>query len=141
MRREIGILALAIALAMALALVVNAQQMPQTVNIYEVSSSQVAQYFSSGKIDLFLNPWALPPSTLSQLSTNPNITFVSPAPISIYDYLFNPYPPSNTTFNPFAYTYVRFLMNYLVDRSGVISQVFGGNAQPMIAWPSVFAPQ
>ncbi|MFP3313123.1 MAG: ABC transporter substrate-binding protein [Thermocladium sp.] len=139
MRKEIWILALAIALAMGLALVAYAQQMPQTVNIYEVSSSQVPQYFSSGKIDIFLNPWALPPSTLSQLSSNPNITFVSPAPISIYDYLFNPYP-SNTTFNPFAYRYVRFLMNYLVDRSGVISQVFSGNAQPMVAWPSIFAP-
>ncbi|WP_243675335.1 hypothetical protein [Vulcanisaeta distributa] len=94
-------------------LIVNAQQtMPSTVNLYEVTPTEAVQYFTSGRIDIYLNPFALPPNILSQLSTTPGIQMVSPAVTSAYDLLFNPYP-SNTTFNPFAYWQFRFLMNYL----------------------------
>ncbi|MGC8605948.1 MAG: ABC transporter substrate-binding protein [Vulcanisaeta sp.] len=135
------ILVLMTLLILSLVLVLNAQQaapMPQTVNIYEVPRDQIAQYFASGKIDVFLNPWAIPVNVLQQLLQNPNVTFVSPGLISAYDLLFNPYP-SNTTFNPFAYWQVRFLMNYLVDRDRYVTQVFFGYAIPMYSWPSSFA--
>jgi len=137
------IITLSILLIIILTLIpgINAQQappMPQTINIYEVPRDQIAQYFASGKIDVFLNPWAIPVNVLQQLQQNPNVTFVSPGLISAYDLLFNPYP-SNTTFNPFAYWQVRFLMNYLVDRDRIVTQVFFGNAVPMYDWPSAFA--
>ncbi|WP_243678615.1 hypothetical protein [Vulcanisaeta distributa] len=84
---------------LVLGLAVNAQQtMPSTVNLYEVTPTEAVQYFTSGKIDIYLNPFALPPNVLSQLSTTPGIQMVSPAITSAYDLLFNPYP-SNTTFN------------------------------------------
>ncbi|WP_069808343.1 ABC transporter substrate-binding protein [Vulcanisaeta thermophila] len=121
-----------------LAIAQQAPPMPQVINVYEVPRDQIPQYFSTGKIDVFLNPWAIPPNILTQLQQNPNITFVSPGLISGYDLLFNPYP-SNTTFNPFAYWQVRFLMNYLVDRERIVTEVFLGNAMPMQAWPGLFA--
>lgn len=116
----------------------QATPMPQTVTITEVPKDQVALYFQSGKIDIYLNPWALPVNVLAQLQQNPNVTIVSPGMISAYDLIFNPYP-SNTTFNPFAYRQFRFLMNYLVHRSAIVQQVFHGLATPMVAWPGPFA--
>ncbi|AEA12669.1 oligopeptide ABC transporter, substrate-binding protein [Thermoproteus uzoniensis 768-20] len=116
----------------------SSSSMPQTITVTEVPKDQVALYFQSGKIDMYLNPWALPTNVLAQLQQNPNVTFVSPGMISAYDLLFNPYP-SNTTFNPFAYRQFRFLMNYLVHRSAIVQQVFHGLATPMVAWPGPFA--
>lgn len=134
----LAITALAIVLVMA-GLAINAQQtMPSTVNLYEVTPTEAVQYFTSSRIDIYLNPFALPPNVLSQLSTTPGIQMVSPAITSAYDLLFNPYP-SNTTFNPFAYWQFRFLMNYLVDRHAIITQVFSGYATPMYDWPGPFA--
>jgi peptide/nickel transport system substrate-binding protein len=128
-------------IALALSLTINAQQtltMPSTIYVYEVSPTEAVQYFTSNKIDIYLNPFALPPNVLSQLATTPGIQMVSPAITSGYDLLFNPYP-SNTTFNPFAYWQVRFLMNYLVDRSAIVTQVFSGYATPVYDWPGPFA--
>ena len=138
-RALVAVVTALIAALLALGFAVNAQQtMPSTVNLYEVTPTEAVQYFTSGKIDIYLNPFALPPNVLSQLSTTPGIQMVSPSITSAYDLLFNPYP-GNTTFNPFAYWQVRFLMNYLVDRSSIITQVFSGYATPMYSWPGPFA--
>jgi peptide/nickel transport system substrate-binding protein len=138
MTKKTLLLAIALAALLATYLVSAQTTMPQTVTVLEVPTDQAALYMSSGKIDLYLNPWALPVNVLTQLQQNPNVTMVSPGMISGYDLLFNPYP-SNTTFNPFAYWQFRFLMNYLVDRDGIVTQVFKGFATPMVTWPGPFA--
>ncbi|MBP1449043.1 MAG: ABC transporter substrate-binding protein, partial [Thermoproteus sp.] len=111
--------------------------MPQTVTVTEIPPDQAYLYFSSGKIDLYLNPWKLPPDVLARLQGNPNFTLVSPTMRAAYALLFNPYP-SNKTFNPFAYRQFRFLMNYLVDRSGYVARIFKGLGTPMLALPGHF---
>ncbi|MGC9170253.1 MAG: ABC transporter substrate-binding protein [Thermoproteus sp.] len=131
-------LAAAVLVLSAYLSIAQATPMPQTITVTEIPNDQVPLYFQSGKIDLHLNPWAIPVNIITQLQQNPNITFVSPGMISGYDLLFNPYP-SNKTFNPFAYRQFRFLMNYLVDRSGIVQQVFHGLATPILAWPGPFA--
>jgi Predicted solute binding protein len=139
--RKVVILAALTAAVLVLSAYLSTAQatpMPQTVTVTEVPNDQVPLYFQSGRIDLHLNPWALPVNIVAQLQQNPNLTLVSPGMISAYDLLFNPYP-SNKTFNPFAYRQFRFLMNYLVDRSGIVQQVFHGLATPMVAWPGPFA--
>jgi peptide/nickel transport system substrate-binding protein len=139
-RKVVILAALAAAVLVLSAYLSTAQAtpMPQTVTVTEIPNDQVPLYFQSGRIDLHLNPWALPVNIVAQLQQNPNLTLVSPGMISAYDLLFNPYP-SNKTFNPFAYRQFRFLMNYLVDRSGIVQQVFHGLATPMVAWPGPFA--
>lgn len=139
--RKTILLAAALAAVLVLSAYLSTAQatpMPQTVTVTEVPNNQVPLYFQSGKIDLHLNPWALPVDVLTRLQQNPNLTLVSPGMISGYDLLFNPYP-SNKTFNPFAYRQFRFLMNYLVHRTAIVDQVFHGLATPMIAWPGPFA--
>jgi peptide/nickel transport system substrate-binding protein len=111
--------------------------MAQTVQVMEVQPSLVPQYLQTDQIDLFLNPFAIPSNIFQTLTTIPGVSLVSPAVTGADDLLFNPYP-SNTTFNPFAYWQFRFLMNYLVDRSYAVNQVFHGFATPMLAWPYVF---
>jgi Predicted solute binding protein len=111
--------------------------MAQTVQVMEVQPSLVPQYLQTDQIDLFLNPFAIPSNIFQTLTTIPGVSLVSPTVTGADDLLFNPYP-SNTTFNPFAYWQFRFLMNYLVDRSYAVNQVFHGFATPMLAWPYVF---
>lgn len=111
--------------------------MPQTIYVTSVQPSLVPQYLQTDQIDLYLNPFAIPPDVFQTLTTIPGVSLVSPAISGADDLLFNPYP-SNTTFNPFAYWQFRFLMNYLVDRTYAVNQVFHGFASPMVAWPFVF---
>ncbi|WP_243681318.1 ABC transporter substrate-binding protein [Vulcanisaeta souniana] len=120
--------------------VASAQQTtPSTINLYEVTPTEAVQYFTSGRIDIYLNPFALPTNVLTQLSSTSGIQMVSPSITSAFDLLFNP-APSNTTFNPpFAYWQFRYLMNYIADRHGIITQLFSGYATPIYNWPGPYA--
>ncbi|MGC8570711.1 MAG: ABC transporter substrate-binding protein, partial [Caldivirga sp.] len=111
--------------------------MAQTIELIQVSPTLVPQYFETGQIDVFLNPYFLSATIWSQLRSIPGIVMLSPTYASGDALEFNPYP-SNTTFNPLAYWQFRFLLNYLIPRSYYVSQIFSGMAAPALAWPFIW---
>ena len=94
-----------------------------------------------------MNMWLYYYSTQAQLQaaqSDPNLGLITVAG-SYEDMLFNPSPlsaaASATLFNPFEVRGVREAMNYLIDRSYISREVYGGAAFPQTAVESSQSPE
>lgn len=94
-----------------------------------------------------MNMWLYFYSTQAQLSaaqSDPNIGLITTAG-SVEDMLYNPSPlnatAAATLFNPFSIREVREAMNYLVDRSYITREIYGGSAFPMTAVEPTQSPE
>ena len=84
--------------------------------------------FTTGSIDMYTFP--VPPFKITtSLPTNVS-TYIMP--IAFYDVLLN---PVNTSwgFNPFMFQPVRYVMNYIVDRSYFVNNILGGYGVPTVS--------
>src|SRR5437899_7987906 len=94
-----------------------------------------------------MNMWLYYYSTQAQLQaaqSDPNLGLITVAG-SYEDMLFNPSPlsaaASATLFNPFEVRGVREAMNYLIDRSYISREVYGGAAFPQTAVEGSQSPE
>src|SRR5439155_578278 len=106
-------------------------------------SSQATAAMDTGALNMWLYYYNTP-QLLTAGQNDPNIGLLTVAG-STEDMLFNPastnVTASATIFNPFAVRAVRTAMNYLVDRSYIAREIYGGAAFPMTAVESSQTPE
>ena len=105
--------------------------------------SQATAAMDTGALNMWLYYYNTP-QLLTAAQNDPNIGLLTVAG-STEDMLFNPastnVTASATIFNPFAVRAVRTAMNYLVDRSYIAREIYGGAAFPMTAVESSQTPE
>src|SRR5438034_3777671 len=105
--------------------------------------SQATAAMDAGTLDMWLYFYGTQ-ATLSAAQQDPNIGLITVAG-STEDMLFNPAATNATAagsiFNPFSVREVRTAMNYLIDRSYIAREIYGGAAFPMTAVESSQTPE
>src|SRR5206468_1728644 len=105
--------------------------------------SQATAGMDAGTLDMWLYFYGTQ-ATLSAAQQDPNIGLITVAG-STEDMLFNPAATNATAagsiFNPFSVREVRTAMNYLIDRSYIAREIYGGAAFPMTAVESSQTPE
>ena len=101
----------------------------ETIVVKAVPQDLAMMALKTGEIDAYLFP--VPPEMYIANAENPNINFLQ-APAGINDFILNPAPYDDPDkLNPFISRKIRFAVNYLVDRTYIVQQVFKGLAYPM----------
>ncbi len=97
-----------------------------------INQGTAVQDVIAGRLDMYF--WNIPPYQIPQVSKNPNVK-VYLAVGGMFDILANPCPTQKLggPFNPFSIREVRYALNYLIDRSAIVTQVLHGYGFPMIS--------
>ena len=91
-----------------------------------VSAEDAPQALIDGSIDMYLG--FISPQQAEELKDDSNINIIL-APSQYFDLAFNPAPSTEDELNPFSIREIRFALNNLVDKEGLIKDVLMGYGQ------------
>jgi len=95
----------------------------------KVAPENASEALLSGQIDYYVD--SLTPDEAMALKDNPAVKLYY-APSQINGLILNPAPSKDGQFNPFSLQEVRFALQYLIDRQGVVDSVDKGFGEPIL---------
>ena len=110
----------------------------QTITYRAVDATQAVALIKAGQLDVYLFP--VPRDIAAASLASPDVSFLL-APAGINDFILNPAVPKDPNkLNPFVSRRIRFAINYLVDRTFIVQQIFKGFAYEMYTFESPADP-
>jgi peptide/nickel transport system substrate-binding protein len=99
------------------------------ITLRAVDPTQAVALVKAGQLDIFL--FEVPREIASANLGSPDVSFML-APAGINDFILNPAVPEDPNkLNPFVSKRIRYAVNYLVDRTFIVQQIFKGFAFEM----------
>ena len=107
----------------------QAERPTKQITLKAVDPTQAVALIKAGQLDAYI--FEVPREIASANLGSPDVKFML-APAGINDFILNPAVPKDPNkLNPFVSRRIRYAVNYLVDRSFIVQQIFKGFAYEM----------